>query len=164
MRKELFSERLKLKAVELSDLDFMFSLLRNSAVKKYLLDDTDIEKKTVEGFIIESNSLFVNKNIGLWIAQLKSNSKYIGLCGFLNNEVLELIYIIHPDFENNGYATESCAILIEYFLKLKPDNALYAKIDIPNTSSHFVAKKIGMVEIKEEINENTGGVMKVYKL
>ncbi len=70
----------------------------------------------------------------------------------------------HPDFQSNGFATESSLRVIDYFNQLKLKDDIFAKIDFPNVESHVVAKKIGMKEVGVEKNLVTGGDMKLYKL
>jgi RimJ/RimL family protein N-acetyltransferase len=72
--------------------------------------------------------------------------------------------VVHPDFENNGHATEACLGVIEYFSQLKLNYDVFAKIDLPNIESHIVANKIVMKEVGIEKNPVTGGDMKLYKL
>ena len=164
MKKTLLSKRLKLVPVNNSDEAYLYDLLRNPNVKKYLLDNDDVELKTIRKFIAESNALFQKSNFGLWIVQNLKTSNAIGLCGLFYFELLELLYVIHPEYQNNGFATEASLRVISYINSLETQYDVYASIDIPNRLSHRVAQNIGMIEVKEEINKNTNGLMKVYKL
>ena len=164
MKKELLTSRLRLVPVETQDCDLIQAMLRNDKIQKYLCDNKDIEKDVVESIISKSDSLFEEKGIGLWLIKDPANHSTRGVCGFLKSDLLELIYVIHPDFQNKGFATESSLKVIDYFNQLKLKDDIFAKIDLPNVESHLVASKIGMKEIGIEKNVVTGGDMKVYKL
>ena len=164
MKKELLTDRLRLVPVCPQNFKFIFSLLRNDQIKKYLCDNENIEKEVVKSIIKRNESLFEEKGIGLWLIKSPTNSSPIGFCGFIKDEVLELIYVVHPDFQNYGYATEGISKVIEYFHQLKFHDEVFAKIDKPNLASHVVATKIGLMKVGEEKNPVTGGIMKVYKL
>lgn len=164
MKRKLLTDRLRLVPVQTQDFNLIYSMLRNKKIKKYLCDNKDIEKDVVESMIRKSDSLFEEKGIGLWLIKDRVNHSVKGFCGFLNTQALELIYVIHPDSQNKGFATESTLRIIDYFNQLKLQEVIFAKIDIPNVESHLVAKKIGMKEIGIEKNEVTGGDMKLYKL
>ena len=164
MKRELLTSRLRLVPVETQDCDLILTMLRNDHIKKYLCDNKDIEKDVVESMIRKSDSLFAEKGIGLWLIKDQANHVTRGLGGFILSDLLELIYVIHPNFQNQGLATESCLKVIDYFKQLKLKDDIFAKIDLPNVESHWVARQIGMKEIGTEPNVVTGGEMKVYKL
>jgi len=164
MRKELLTDRLRLVPVESRDFDEIYQLLCNDKIKKYLCDNKDIEKKFVKNIISGSETLFEEKEIGLWLIKDSKNNSTMGFCGFIRNRLLELIYVIHPDFQNKGFATEATLRVIDYFKQLKIKEDIFAKVDLPNTVSHLLANKIGMREIGTEKNSVTGGDMKLYKL
>jgi ribosomal-protein-alanine N-acetyltransferase len=164
MNGELLTDRLRLVPVDQTDFEFIFSLLRHDKIKKYLCDNRDIENEFVKRLIKRNTSLFEEKGIGLWVIKLTTASSAVGFCGFIKDRLIELIYVVHPDFQNDGYATESILKVLEYFHQLKLPDEIFAKIDNPNLASHVVASKIGMIEVGEEINPVTDGIMKVYKL
>lgn len=164
MKKELLTNRLRLIPVEPQNSDLIFSLLLNDKIKKYLCDNRDIEIDVVKRMISSSEILFEEKGIGLWLIRELATDSIVGFCGFFKNQLLELIYVVHPDFQNSGYATEASLRVIEYFDQFKLGDDVFAKIDLPNIESHVVANKIGMREVGIEKNRLTGGDMKLYKL
>ena len=164
MKKELLTDRLRLIPVESRDGDEIFLLLRNDKIKKYLCDNKDIEQNVSRSMVSNSEILFKEKGIGLWLIRDLRNDSTMGFCGFLKNKQLELIYVIHPDFQNNGFATEATLRIIEHFKQLKINEDIYAKVDLPNTESHIVANKIGMNGIGMAKNLATGGDMRLYRL
>lgn len=164
MKAELLTDRLRLIPIKPQVSELIFSLLRNDKIKKYLCDNKDVERQFIRDMVSNSEALFEEKGIGLWLIRDLVTYSIVGFCGFFKSDLLELIYVIHPDFQNNGYATEACLRVIEYFDQLKLNDAVFAKIDLPNIESHVVANKIGMREVGIEKNPLTGGDMKLYKL
>jgi len=164
MKTELLTSKLRLVPVSALDLEIIYSFLRNENIKKYLCDNKDIEKEFVEDFITKSEILFREKGIGLWLIKPLNSSSPIGFCGFFKDDILELLFVVHPDFQNFGYATERISKVIEYFHQLNLHDDIYAKIDLPNLASHAVVSNIGMQEVGEEKNKITDGKIKVYKL
>lgn len=164
MKKELLTVRLRLVPVASQDCDLLATLLRKPAIKRYLCDNQDIEKESVHRMISNSDALFEEKGVGLWLIREAAGGSAIGFCGFLQEAVLELIYVVHPDSQNRGLATESVLRIIEHFRQLKFTDALFAKVDVPNIASHAVTRKIGMKPAGIEKNRVTGGDMQVYEL
>lgn len=164
MKTELLTNRLRLIPVMPQDSEIIFSLLRNDQIKRYLCDNEDVEIQFVLDMVSNSKALFEEKGIGLWLIRESATDSKMGFCGFFKNDLLELIYVIHPDFQNNGYATEACLRVIEYFDQLKLNDDVYAKIDLPNIESQVVANKIGMKEVGIKKNPVTGGDMRLFKL
>ena len=163
MKEPLVTERLQLLPVESNNFDIIFSMLRNEKVKKYLCDNRDLDKEAIRQLIRDSDALFAEEGIGLWLIYPKDERSAIGFCGFSRNEILELIYVVHPYFQNQGIGTEATFGIVNYFCQNHGED-LYAKVDLPNVESHKVARKLGMREVATEKNEVTGFDMKVYKL
>ena len=102
MKKELLTARLRLVPVTTQDCDLILAMLRNDQIKKYLCDNKDLEKDIVKSIISQSESLFEEKGIGLWLIKDPASHSNKGLCGFFKSDLLELIYVIHPDFQKLG--------------------------------------------------------------
>ena len=55
----------------------------------------------------------------------------------------EMGYMIAPEFQNQGYATEVCRFIIDYARENTDFEELYCRIDERNTASVRLAKKLG---------------------
>ena len=164
MKRVLLSRRLELVPINFIDADKLLSLLRNDKVKQYLCDNKEIEKDEVIRIVSGSESLFDAMDIGLWWIRILESFEIIGFCGFFRGEIIEIIYVIHPDHQRKGFATEATKRLVEYYQLLNLKEDIYAKIDEPNVESIIIAEKIGMAETGKETNPFTNGPMKVFTL
>jgi RimJ/RimL family protein N-acetyltransferase len=148
---EISTERIKLRLIELSDL--------NSIHKLHSLPETDefnalgipknIEetKNIIEPWIAE-NKLSKIKNYTFAIEN-RLDSEFIGLFGLkLGNEKYkrgEVWYKIHSDYWKKGYATESLKTVINFgFDKLKL-HRIEAGCAVENIGSFKVLEKAGML-------------------
>ena len=84
---------------------------------------------------------------------LKNTGKLIGGCGFRiekdNPSKGNFGYIIHPDFWNNGYATEAASGIIDYMVNNYGIKEIEATCDVLNLASQKVIQKCGLEKVKE---------------
>ncbi len=148
---EILTDRIKLRLIELSDLDSIHNL--------HSLPETD-----------EYNTLGIPKNIGEtksiiepWIAENqlpeiknytfaidnKSNGKFIGLFGLKlgskKYKKAEVWYKIHSDYWKKGYATESLKAVISFGFETLELHRIEAGCAVENIGSIKVLEKVGMV-------------------
>jgi ribosomal-protein-alanine N-acetyltransferase len=150
--------------VEETHASILFELLRNDAIKRYLLDNREIEEDFVLDVIRKSQRLFEEQGIGLWLIHPSNTKTPIGVCGFVRSDTMELLYVIHPTHQGNGYATEAASKALSYYLELGFTEAIHARIDEPNVESHAVAKRLNMTLVGTQRNATTGGTMLVYRI
>jgi len=148
---EIFTERIKLRLIELSDL--------NSIHKLHSLPETDefnalgipqnIEetKNVIEPWIAE-NELNKIKNYTFAIEN-RVDRKFIGLFGLkLGNEKYkrgEVWYKIHSDYWKKGYATESLKAVINFGFENLKLHRIEAGCAVENIGSFKVLEKAGMI-------------------
>lgn len=82
---------------------------------------------------------------------LKDNGMLIGGCGLRreteSSHVANLGWAISPEFQGNGYATESAMALIEFGFKKLNLSVIYATCDTRNAPSYRVMEKLGMKKV-----------------
>ena len=148
---EIFTERIKLRLIELSDLDSIHKLhsLHETDEFNALGIPRNIEetKSIIEPWIAE-NELSKVKNFTFAIEN-RLDREFIGLFGLkLGNEKYkrgEVWYKIHSDYWKKGYATESLKAVISYgFEKLKL-HRIEAGCAVENIGSIKVLEKAGMI-------------------
>ena len=161
----LQTERLLLTPIEPGDVPFLLALLREEAVRKYLCDDQIIEQDAVRGFVEQSQALFSTEaGIGLWLLRSLPVQEPVGLCGFLQGDDLEILYVVGSAYTGRGLATEASRAVLERFQNNGQTADILAVIDRPNLSSHFVARKLGTEQIGTRANPTTGEEMSVYRI
>ena len=145
------TERLKLRLIELSDL--------NSIHRLHSLPETDEfnalgipknveETKTIIQSWIAENKLSKIKNYTFAIEN-RSNRELIGLFGLkLGNEKYkrgEVWYKIHSDYWKKGYATESLKAVINFGFENLKLHRIEVVCAVGNIGSFKVLEKAGMV-------------------
>lgn len=74
--------------------------------------------------------------------------KMIGTCGFaridVSNNVGEIGYVVNPEFQNRGYATEAARAVIRFGFEMLRLNRIEGRFIIGNEKSLAVMKKCGM--------------------
>jgi len=150
-RPEILTNRIKLRLIELSDLD--------SIHKLHSLPETDEfnalgipfnveETKSVIEPWIEENQLSEIRNYTFAIDN-KSNGKFIGLFGLkLGNKKYrraEVWYKIHSSYWKKGYATESLKAVINFGFDTLKLHRIEAGCAVENIGSIKVLEKAGML-------------------
>jgi ribosomal-protein-alanine N-acetyltransferase len=116
--KELQTDRLFLKNISLDDRDFIFTVLSNDDVNKYLYDAeplTDISgADNIINFYLEPEP----RNQHRWVIIRKADNVKMGTCGFhcwdKNNAKVEIGYDLLKEYCGNGYMQEAIGEIIKF--------------------------------------------------
>ena len=152
LNKAIETERLLLRALDLSDAEGMFELDSNPNVHIF------VGKKPVKHI---EESVDQIKNIqhqyktfgtGRWAVVLKETNEFIGWSGikFITNEInnhkdfYEIGYRFIEKHWGKGYATEAGKAFIDYAFNLMKVDALYAYADEGNQNSRKILEKLGL--------------------
>lgn len=149
---ELITERLKLRLIEIADLEAIHNL--------HVLPETDEyntlgipknleETKHVIIPWVSANKLSKITNYTFAIEQ-KETGKFIGLFGLrLGNKKYsraEVWYKLHINFWNKGYATESLKAVLNFGFKTLNLHRIEAGCAVENVGSAKVMEKVGMIK------------------
>lgn len=150
VRTEIFTERLKLRLIEFSDLNSIHVLHSFPEIDKYNTLGIPNEVKETENIVrrwIEQNNILETKNYTFAI-ELRSTSIFIGLFGLKLGKKKyrrgEVWYKIHPNFWKNGYATESLKSVINFGFEELNLHRIEAGCAVDNIASINVLEKVGM--------------------
>jgi RimJ/RimL family protein N-acetyltransferase len=150
--KEIFTERTKLRLIELSDLNSIHELHTLPETDEYnaLGIPKNIEEtKAIIKPWIEENLLGEIKNYTFTIEQRKTG-EFIGLFGLkLGSDKYkraEVWYKIHTDFWNKGYATETLKGMINFGFDTLELHRIQAGCAVENIGSIKVLEKSGMIK------------------
>jgi RimJ/RimL family protein N-acetyltransferase len=144
---ELITPRLVLRPFRQDDLDLFFNFFQNEGFAQFSSRDFSRERVTE----------IVDKIIGWdrdglpsqFVVVVRETETPIGYCGFFHQIVddqpeIEIGYRLHPDFWNNGYATEAARAVRDHgFAEWKLER-LISLIHPDNMASRKVAEKNGM--------------------
>jgi HAD superfamily hydrolase (TIGR01509 family) len=153
------TEHLILRELAPEDISVLCDICNKTEVRKYLEDysgDIMVEKEKLEAYI---KNIYHFYGIGLWGIFTKENNRLIGRCGIeyklLNQEeVYELGYLLDPDYQGRGYATESTTAVIDYCFQKLDLPRIIAIIEKDNISSQRLATRIKMQQIREIIHNH----------
>ena len=153
MLPELVTERLRLVPLVEADLDRMHDLLTQPDVRRYLCDDTVLERAQVERLLQEPAGYELD-GLGLW-SMLDAPGTWIGIIGLrpVSKEAarafpafadeVEPVVALGPGAWGRGYAEEALRCAADYaFLDLRYGR-LVALVDEPNVRSRRLLARIG---------------------
>lgn len=146
------TDRLVIKPIENDDEDDMIVLLTNESIKKtYMIPDFLSKQEAVSMFQKLLSLSHTESHLELGIYR---NGKLVGLLNDveMDRQKVELGYVIHPDFQGLGYATEALKAVILHLFQCGYDEII-AGAFVDNAASISVMKKCGMriIEKTEDI-------------
>ncbi|MCI5918955.1 MAG: GNAT family N-acetyltransferase [Roseburia sp.] len=157
-KEQIKTERLVIRPYLLQDVDGLVNLLTNSEITKtFMVPEFDsleqaenLAKKLVSFSQVEDTG---HLEYGIYL-----DGKIIGFindCG-IEEEEIEIGYVIHPDYQGHGYATEAVkAILLE--LQEMGFQKVTAGYFSENKASYHVMKKCGMTQTEYTDEEEYRG-------
>lgn len=142
------TERLILRAIKRCDVADMFEYSSNPKTCQYLLWNVHKTPKYTQDYIDLIISKYKSGDYNDWALIYKENQKMIGTCGFTRidkeNSVVEIGYVINPNYWGMGIATEAASKVISFAFEELKVNRVEAKFLFGNSASLAVTKKIGM--------------------
>ena len=145
----LETHRLILRAFETTDIGSLCQYRSLPKVFRYVVLGPETKKETtnfIKYAIAEGKKKTVLNYI--WAVVSKETGKLIGDCNLpiIHPDQKEacLGYTLHPDFWNQGYATEIAIRLIEFGLRDLKLHRIFATCDVKNIGSAKVLEKAGM--------------------
>lgn len=132
------------------DFDFVYSLLSDPLVMRYIGDGSIRDKKGAEDFLHWNFQMYqLGTDYGLKKLIRQTDQQPIGHAGLIPQmidakEELELGYWIVRDQWGKGYATEAAQSLKSYAVQELDRRRLIALIHQANHASASVARKLGM--------------------
>ena len=145
---KLESKRLYFRAIKRSDLDDIYEYSANPKTSQYLLWNPHRNISETREFIEIVLAKYKSGDYNDWAIVYKKTGKMIGTCGFTrideDNNVVEIGYVLNPDFWGIGLATEAVERILEFAFDVMDVNRVEAKFMFGNDASLAVMKKVGM--------------------
>lgn len=157
------TERLLLRPFEAGDLDAFFDIYSREEVHRYLYSEPLDKQKAAERLEREIAATRIEKE-GDFIALavvLRSTGALIGdlTLGMpsATHKQGDIGYIVHPDHQGNGYASEAVAYLLDIAFRQLGLHRVSAELEARNEASARVLEKLGMRReahlIENELNK-----------
>ncbi|MBS1827406.1 MAG: GNAT family N-acetyltransferase [Acidobacteria bacterium] len=144
---ELETERLRLRAVTMDDVDALHALWTDADVRRFLWDGAVIDRETAYEVVQGTLEDWGDHGVGLFSILLQGEEEIIGFCGvrrFPPDEEWELLYGLLPAYWGNGLAVEASAATLRFAFTRLPVDCIAGRTDKPNAASIRVLQKLGM--------------------
>jgi [ribosomal protein S5]-alanine N-acetyltransferase len=153
--------RLALVPAGADDLDALWTLWRDPAVRRYLFDDEPVSRERAAE-VLTSCRETDERGLGLWTIRKRDADGTIGCVGLMPvNEAVadhdptlralaEPIAALAPAHWSHGYAHESLAALIRYAFDVLALPRLVGVNDVPNVASGRMLDRLGFVATGEQ--------------
>lgn len=133
------TDRCLIRELSLSDLPALYELYDKPGMTDFVepLYDYETELEYQKAYI---ENMYGFYEYGMWLVFSRETGKLIGRAGLEHDE---MGYMIAPQFQNRGYATEVCRFIIDYARENTDFKELYCRIDEKNAASVRLAQKLG---------------------
>ena len=142
----IYTDRLCLHSIDDNDLENMISILTNKEVSKtYMLPNFKNNQEVIKLF---ERLKVISNNLDRFVYGIYLKDTLIG---FLNdveidNNKIEIGYVIDPKYKNNGYATEVLTVVIKELFEIGYTEVITGAFE-ENTASIRVMEKSGMTRL-----------------
>ncbi|MFX0555548.1 GNAT family N-acetyltransferase [Maribacter sp. CXY002] len=162
MYKELETERLRIRPINVTDAAFIKELVNSKGWLKFIGDKNISTIIDAERYI---QKILDNPHFYYSIFELKTSGEPIGIVTFLNREnqnFPDIGFALLPDFEKNGYTIEAIKKYIEALLGLGIHKKIIA-ITLPN--NHKSIKLLTKLGLNYEYDfEKEGETLSLFSL
>tara|TARA_B110000046_G_scaffold169685_1_gene188983 strand:+ start:3222 stop:3743 length:522 start_codon:yes stop_codon:yes gene_type:complete len=143
--KTLKGEHIILRALEPEDLTFLYQIENNESFWEVSHTQTPFSKYILKQYLENTHlDIYESKQLRLLIVEI-STKKEVGMIDLFDfnpqHKRAGIGILIHPDFENKGFASEALSILINYSFSHLQLHQLYANITSGNSRSLALFKK-----------------------
>lgn len=147
----LHTARLALRPYQLDDIDRLFPILSDPTTMYFWQQPFTYEK--VAKWIDRSLQSYEKHGFGRYAVLLQSGDELIGDVGLLtttiaNESVVDLGYIIHHPYWEQGYAIEAATAVRDYAFSTLNLTTLHVNMPWNHQGSQRVAERLGMKFIK----------------
>lgn len=150
----LNTPRLSLTPLKVQDAREMAEVLAHPAIYFYI-DDEPLDKDRLSQKYLTQTSHWDDENTKWrnWVVRLKPTQCAIGyIQATITADECILAWVINPEWQSNGYATEGAKEVIEATYKELSITLFTSKIDRLNNASKKVAEHLGMSIIQKNAN------------
>lgn len=167
---KLFSKRVALRPIEMSDLENLRLLELNSNVMRFTpMRISQPREETLKRLNTQIEKQKMLMPYGYWVAEDHDGGVFIGwfMLVPVDDSTIEIGLMIVEVFWNEGYGTEVLGVLMKHVKDLKHYKKIVAKVDIENKISEKLFKKLGfefleMTHIQEKYFPEKTSQLNIY--
>lgn len=148
------TKRLLLREMIVRDMDRFYDWYKNEEFSKYMGDEDRTLEEEIENLQGYIQNIYPLLGFGYWSIILQETQELIGRAG-LNivecdgDRVVELGYMIGPEYQNRGYAYEACVEILDYAENVLDMNTIYIFVNEENLISRKLGEKLGFQLVGE---------------
>jgi RimJ/RimL family protein N-acetyltransferase len=145
MRYLMATERLRLRELEIEDLDPLFEVLGDPVAMRYY--PAPLDRDAVAAWIGWARQSYRENGFGLWAVLDRKDGRCIGDCGPMlqpveDQLIPEVGYHIVPSEQGRGYATEAARACVAWVFANTQFDVVCSLVAPENTPSRAVAAKV----------------------
>lgn len=149
--KTLTGENITLRAIEPEDLEFLYPIENNELFWEVSHTQTPFSRYILKQYLKNTHlDIYETKQLKL-IIQSKVDEKQVGMIDLFDfnpqHRRAGVGILIHPDYQNKGFASTAIALLIKYSFSQLNLHQLYANILTDNKNSLKLFKRHGFLEV-----------------
>ncbi len=149
--KTLQGNFVKLRALEPEDLEFLFQIENNEIFWEVSHTQTPFSKYVLKNYLDNAHlDIYETKQLRLIIEEVSSEKK-VGMIDLFDfnpqHKRAGIGILIHPDFQQKGFASEALSLLIRYSFSHLQLYQLYANILTDNEKSLLLFNKHGFKKV-----------------
>lgn len=143
------TDRLLLKGIDESDIEFIFKHFSNDFVCQFLYDEEPFAAVAEAKELIKAFQSEKNWQMNRWVIIEQGSKQKIGTCGFMfwdkANNSIEIGYDLEKEYCNQGFMTEALSAAIDKAFFEKGINRIQAITYIDNLASCRLLEKLGFL-------------------
>lgn len=148
------TKSLLLREFKITDMPQLFALYQDKKNLQYMFQQETNYVEFYDKYSAYIKNIYPFYDYGLWAVILKETGRVIGEFGLQQHIVdskdeITVEYILHPDFQGKGFATQAIRAIFRYARDTLSFNRITAIIHPENLASIGAAKKCGMHFEKE---------------
>jgi ribosomal-protein-alanine N-acetyltransferase len=141
------SERIRFRLPDIRDAEFYLDLMNDPDFHRNIGDRGLRDIPAMETHIREKLLPTFSKNgFGMWLLELKSSNRPIGVCGLVDRdgfEGIDLGYALLNSCRGRGLAREAASAVLEYNIETLGIHSLFAIVSPDNVPSKSLLEAIG---------------------
>ena len=160
------TDRLRIRQLTRDDAAFILKLVNQPAWLAHIGDKNVHSLGDAENHIVNGPaSMYAEYGFGLYLVELLSNAKAIGICGLIKRDTLpdaDIGFAFLSDYNGKGYALESASAIVSHAINTLGIDKILAITTIDNQPSIKLLNKLGFV-FDKNIKDNDK-VLNLYSL
>lgn len=151
------TERLRLRRLTAEDRGAVHSVLLNEKIMNPM--HLPVSEAFADDWLRRMMERYETHGPANWYAERREDGAFVGIMGVVLSEIngakcAELGYLVHPDFQRQGYAYEGAKACMEYAFTALHADYVTAAVAADNLPSICLTEKLGLCPIQEQLYKN----------